>query len=167
MFDINEYYLGVILAHPTYYNNPKRHRYLGECSFDPFEEVPIAIALTMGVVTLLHKIDDKYFDEYHSIYRNELAYQLNRTNPLGITLAFARPFQDYYDEEPTVYEQEELENDNKKMEEVFNNHNYYIVHNKTNKSYAIVELDTEITKLVTSDYLEEQYKRSGITYQKK
>lgn len=167
MFNINEYYLGVILAHPDYFINPKRHRYYGDVSFDPFDETPPIYALTIGIVTLLHKVEEKYYDEYYSIYKNEIGYQLETTNNLGLTLAYVRPFQDYYKEQPQIYIQEEIEGNTKKLEELYDNHSYYVTHYKYSKDYAIVQLDTEPMKLVTRDYLNKQLENNGISYKKK
>ena len=167
MFDMNEYYLGVILAHPDYFNNPKRHRYYGGVSFDPFAETLPVCALKTGIVTLLHKVEENYYDEYYSRYKNEIAYQLGTSNNLGLILAYARPFQDYYEEQPKIYIQEEIDNNSQKLEELYNNHSYYIVHYKYSKDYAIVQLDMEPMKLVTRDYLNKQLENSGIIYKKK
>ena len=165
MFSIDEYYLGVIVAEPSRYDKTSKNRYYQGYSFDPFYNIPLPLAISIGVVTLLHKIENRYYDEYYSIYKNELYYEQNASNSLGIMLVYAKPFRDYYKEEPIIYEQEELENSYKKMEEVFNNHSYYITHNKTKKSYAIVQLDMEPMKLVTRDYVLEQ--TNGFTHQKK
>lgn len=165
MFCIDEYYLGVILADPNSYDCSNKKRYWQGCSFDPFSDVPLPLAFTVGMTTLLHKIGDRYYDEYYSIYKNEFFYELNSTNSFGIMLAYARPFKAYYSEEPTIYQQEELESDYRKMEAVFDNHSYYVTHSKITRDYAIVQLDIEPMKLVTMDYIEEQLK--GSAYQKK
>lgn len=167
MFDINEYYLGVILAHPEYFNNPKRHRYYGNISFDPFAEMLPICALTTGTVTLMHRVEEKYYDEYYSRYKNEIGYQPGVTNNLGLILAYTRPFQDYYKEQPKIYIQEEIDNNFKKLEELFNNHSYYVTHHKYSKDYAVVQVDIEPMKLVTRDYLNEQLENSGFSYKKK
>lgn len=166
MFDINDYYLGVIVPTIPYYLNIKRHRYfLGE-SFDPFYGMSPQVALIQGQATLLQRVGDDYYDEYFSIYRHELRYHLNKTNSLGIMLAYARPFQSYYEEDALIYSQEDLDSSYQKMDEVFNRHSYYVSYSAYNKQYAIIQLDMEPMKLVTADYLREQLENSGFSYQK-
>lgn len=166
MFDINDYYLGVILPTQKYYQSKNYLRYFQGESFDPFYQIPPQLAMITGVATLLHKVESNYYDEYNSIYKNELAYQLGKINNLGIVLAFAKPFQTYYKEEPVIYTQEELENNYFKMEEAFENHAYYITQYKRSKTYAIVQLDMAPMNLVYYDYLQETKKNNGFQYKK-
>ncbi len=167
MFNIQDYYLGVIIPQLSYYQNPQRHRYIGDISFDPFNEIPPIVALTMGEVTLLHKKGENYYDEYYSRYKNELYYKLGETNNLGIILAFAEPFQKYYAEEPVFYNQEDIESDYYKLAEILDKHSYYIAHLKLNKTDAIMTLDDNPIMQVRDDYIKMLYHDNGIVYQKR
>lgn len=55
--DVSDYYLGIITATSEYFNNPKRHRYLGTVDFDPFLEKAPMEAILFGIPTLLKKIE--------------------------------------------------------------------------------------------------------------
>lgn len=89
MFDVNDYYLGLIFSSPNYYKNKKSKQRLLSCpEADPFCELTKEQALIVGNVVLLRKSNDTYYDEDYSIFRNELSYHLNKPNRLGIVLAY-------------------------------------------------------------------------------
>lgn len=161
MLNIDEYYLGVIIAHPSYFTNPKSVRVLYDTSFDPFQELNPVQAVTIGVPTLLHKVEDIYYDEYHSRWNNELGYKLGEINSIGITLAYVKPFKEYYPEKPCVYIKEEVENNPLLMERIFFDHSYYIAHSKLNRRDAIITLDQGPTDAVRIDYLNDLLRKSN------
>lgn len=155
MLNLDDYYLGVILAHPDYYQNEKRKRLINDVSFDPFISVPPVIAITVGIVTLLHKKKDIYYDEYNSRWENELSYRLKEANPLGITLAYVKPFKDCYHEDPTTYIEEEMEHNPEQLEDALFNHSYYIVHSKLKKKDTIVIAEDNPMNAVQYEYLKD------------
>ncbi len=138
---IENYYLGVILAHPTYYRKDRPPRYLDGINFDPFENFFPIEALTYGATTLLYKKGDTFYDEYNSIFKYELAYQLGKVNKERIVLAYYRNVTDYYDEEAPVFIKEEIENNSALMERVFNEYPCYISHSKIDKTDALIIQD--------------------------
>ena len=155
MLNLDDYSLGLILAHPDYYKNKKRERLFQGVSYDPFIEIPKEIAITMGVITLLRKANDKYYDEENSIWENELSYTLGQTNHLGITLAYVKPFKESYQEKATVYQEEELENDiDKKLDAIFN-HSYYITHSKLTRKDKIITITEYPKDAVRNEYLQQ------------
>lgn len=167
MLDIRDYYLGIIIPRVDYYQNNDRNRCVASISFDPFDNIPHSLALTMGEVTLLCKKGDKYYDEYYSMYKNELYYKMDEANKLGIMLVFVEPFQKYYTESPVFYDQEEMDKDYYKFFEVCGSRSYYIAHSKLYKEDAIVTLDDNPLVQFRKDYLESIYQRNGMSYQKK
>lgn len=75
MFDIDDYYLGVVLASPNYYKNSNtQNRLITSPCADPFQHIPMDQALVTGNVVILKKKNDTYYDEEYSIYTNELSY---------------------------------------------------------------------------------------------
>lgn len=141
MIDLNNYYLGIIIADMTYFNNKKRYRMIGDVSYDPFDGHPFPVATISGIPTLLRKENDIYYDEHFSRFKNELSYKLNEANNLGIILAYAKPFLEFFDENDAYFIKEDVENDPKINEFIFNNFEYYISHSKLNKSDAVVIID--------------------------
>lgn len=153
LFSLDDYYLGLILAHPSYYTNPERKK---RCKYeyaDPFSGMVLEQAMIFGVVTLLRKKGDHYYDEDYSIYENELAYQLGKTNSLGISLAYVKPFCDVYHENPTTYIQEDVLENFEVLEEMALTHSYYIMHSKLTKKNAIVINVCEPMESVRYEYM--------------
>lgn len=152
MFQINDFYIGLIFAHPSYFSNPKAERWIGDVSYDPFQEIPPAEAITMGLPVLLKKKGDSYYDEENCRWENELAYQLNTTSPLGITLAHVKPFTECYHEELSTYIAEEIETDDELLEEMISTHSYTVIHSKLNRKDNLVILQGEPMQAVQYEY---------------
>ena len=154
--DVSDYYLGIITATSEYFNNPKRHRYLGTVDFDPFLEKAPMEAILFGIPTLLKKIEKNgeiyYTDEEYSRYKNELVYELHETNALGIILAHIKPFTECYHEEPVWYTEEEVYNEASKNDFFFLEHSYYICSNKTGEE-SIIILNEFPREVVWDEYL--------------
>lgn len=140
MLDINNYYIGVIRASFDYYKNPKNIRMLQGISYDPFKDIPMLEAFAFGVTTLLKKVDNLYYDEHNSRWKNELKYELHQTNTLGISLEYIKPFSECYSEKPTVYIQEELDSNQKLMEYIFQHHSYIVSHSRLYKNEVLMIL---------------------------
>lgn len=164
--DIHDYYFGVIIATPEYLKSSKRVRLLEGIDYDPFSEITDTESLIFGVTTLLKKetIDgcDSYIDQYNSRYKNELSYQLNSPNRLGIVLAYVKPFTDYYTESPAWYLEEDIR-ENGLLPQIYENHTYYISYSKLQNSEAIITLGN-YEEVIQEEYLihllgEEMYSR--------
>lgn len=152
--DLNDYYLGVIVATPEYLNNPKKNRYLGEVNFDPFGDIDPFSAVTFGMITLLKKEikdgQERYVDQYYSRYRNELSYTLHDRNKLGIVLAHVKPFLECYHELPTWYMEEDFI-ERCKDTDFYYSHTYYIAVKETGEE-AIVILNELPAESVQVEY---------------
>lgn len=164
--DIHDYYFGVIVATPEYLESSKRVRLLDGIDYDPFSEITDTEALIFGVTTLLKRETkdgcDSYIDQYNSRYKNELSYQLNSPNRLGIVLAYVKPFTDYYTESPTWYLEEDIRK-NDLLPQIYEEHTYYISYSKLQNSEAIVTLEN-YEDAIREEYLihllgEEMYSR--------
>lgn len=153
MFDINDYYLGLLLAQPGYFSNPKSIKRQMYEDADPFADMPIEQAMILGVVTLLRKKDDTYYDQDYSIYKNELAYQLGEVNSLGISLAYVKPFRDCYSEEPTTYIEEDVLEQLELLEEMTLTHSYYVMYSKLTRESAVVINVCEPMESVRYEYM--------------
>lgn len=152
--DIHDYYFGVIVATPEYLENPKRHRYLSDVNFDPFADIDPFSAITFGTITLLKKEvkngQERYIDQYNSIYRNELSYTLYEANKLGIVLAHVKPFSECYHQKPQWYMEEDFI-EKCKDESFYFKHTYYISVKKTGEE-AIVILNELPAESVQVEY---------------
>lgn len=153
MLDINDYYIGVLLASPDYYSDNRRFRMFQDVSFDPFQNISVIQSFFSGVPTLLRRDGDKYYDEYYSRWRNEISYHLGKPNDLGITLAHVKPFSECYQEDAVFYIQEDIEDDYWTLEELLLTRSYYITHSKLMNTDAIVILDEEKMVDVIYEYL--------------
>lgn len=153
--DLNDYYLGVIVATPEYLNNPKKNRYLGEVNFDPFGDIDPFSAVTFGMITLLKKEikdgQERYVDQYYSRYRNELSYTLHDRNKLGIVLAHVKPFCELYHDRPKWYMEEEFIRRCEEDENFYFNHTYYIAVKDTGDE-ALIILDEAPSENVQIEY---------------
>ncbi len=138
MFNIDDFYLGLIFPTPNYFTNHiSRNRLIQYPEADPFSEFDEKDALVLGQVVLLKKNGDKYSDEEYSIFDNELTYKLGETNRLGITLAYVRPFLDYFDDSYFVISHEDTCLDDHLLEFAFSQP-YYVSYYKTTGNYHIV-----------------------------
>lgn len=138
MFDINDYYLGLIFSSPNYYKNSKsKQRLFSYPDFDPFWELTKEQSLIVGNIVLLRKRNDTYYDEDYSIFRNELSYHLNKPNRLGIILAYVKPFSECYNDVPKIYNINDINNDDEIIDEIINLP-YYVVHYEDNDDYAVI-----------------------------
>lgn len=141
MINLNNYYLGIIITDISYFNNPKRYRMIGDVSYDPFEGKSFPVATVCGIPTLLRWEDDVYYDEFFSRFKNELSYKLNKSNNLGIVLAYVKPFLEFYEKNDSYFIKEEVEGNFKFNEFIFDNYEYYISHSKLDRSDAVVIID--------------------------
>lgn len=172
--DINDYYLGVIIATPEYLYNPKRHRYFGDCDFDPFIKSTFMETVLFGVVTLLKKTkkdgEDYYIDQYYSRYKNELHYQLHEENSLGIILAHVKPFTDCYHEEATWYTQEEVLTKASEEDDFAFQHTYYVCTLKTGDENIVIVNELPMEAVQNEYYREifgeEQFADIASNYEK-
>lgn len=153
MLKIDDYYIGVIRASFDYYKDPKNIRLLNGVSYDPFQDTSILDSLTFGVTTLLKKVDNIYYDQHNSRWENELSYELRKTNKLGISLEYVKPFSECYHEKPTTYIQEELENDYKLSEYILKHHSYIISHSKLYNKDVIMILQEAPMDSTLFEYL--------------
>lgn len=154
MVDINDYYLGVILAHPSYFENPKSiNRRLKDMEADPFNSLTFEQAIIIGVPVLLKKSGNYYYDQDYSLYENELRYELGKINSLGINLAYVKPFIDYYSEDVVSYVQEDAIKCPDMLEEMIS-HPYYVMHSKITNKDAVVINNFEPLMMVKEEYLE-------------
>lgn len=154
MFDINDYYLGVIIAHPSYFRNPEsKKRCMENKEYDPFFSLSFEQAITIGIVTLLRKSGDNYYDEDYSRYKNELCYQEHKTNRYGIMLAYQKPLLDYCYEETEIFDIESLYDEENLLDAL--TRSYYVVHSKLTGEYDVVINDESVFSLVKEDYLKD------------
>lgn len=155
MFDINDYYLGLIFANFDYFDNQKalKRLYL-YADADPFYNMRKENAIVTGNVVLLRKENDRYYDEDHSLYKNELYYKLGEMNDLGIFLIHVKPFKECFHEKVNIYILEEVYEDEELMEEMIS-HSYYVVYDKTTKEYAvIINVDSPL-EIVRNEYFKQ------------
>lgn len=153
MLDIKDFYIGVLLATPSYYQNLKRFRFVQNISYDPFKDISKTQALIIGIPVLLKYQDGKYFDEYNSRWKNELYYKLGEINELGIFLAHVKPFFECYSDEPVIYIEEEIEEDSELMEEILFTRAYYFAHSKLTNQEALIILNEDIMESAIYEYL--------------
>jgi len=156
--NLSNYYLGFIQLNPFIYNRIKARRMIGEINYDPFCEEDILTGMIQGMVVLLRKENDIYYDEYSSRYKNEIKYKLNETNEYGIRLAYIKPFQELYQEKPLTLIKEKTENNYEVLEELFYTREYYISHSTLDGSDAIVIIDDEKADLVREEYYDKYYR---------
>lgn len=154
MFDIHDYYLGVIIAHPSYFRNPEsKKRWIENVECDPFSPLSFEQAITIGTATLLRKQGDNYYDEEYSRYKNELCYQEKKTNRYGITLAYQKPLLAYCCCETKISDRESLWDEDELVEAL--GYPYYVVHSKLTGEYDVIINAEESFSLVKEDYLKD------------
>lgn len=154
MFDINDYYLGVIIAHPLYFGNlESEKRCIENKECDPFFSLSFEQSITIGTATLLRKNGDNYYDEEYSRYQNELCYQEHKINRYGITLAYKKPLLDYCYGEAKIFDRESLCDEETLLDAL--SRSYYVVHSKLTGEYNVVINDEEVLSLVKEDYLKD------------
>lgn len=138
MFDVNDYYLGLIFSSPNYYKNKKSKQRLLSCpEADPFYGLTKDQSLIIGNVVLLRKSNDTYYDEDYSIFRNELSYHLNKPNRLGIVLAYVKPFSECYSDTPKIYNQDDIFGNDDIIDEIIDLP-YYVIHYEDNDNYSVI-----------------------------
>lgn len=144
MFNINDFYLGLIFPTPEYFTNSRsRNRLINYPESDPFSELEEKEALVLGQVVLLKKNGDKYSDEEYSIFENELTYKLGETNRLGINLAYVKPFLDYFDDSYIVISHDATCLDERLLEFAYSQPYYVCYYNSSNKYHIVInELHT-------------------------
>lgn len=154
MVNLEDYYIGILLAHPSHSDNCKSEKRCRNYPFmDPFYRTSKEERYIFGVPTLLKKKQEHYYDQEFSLYENEISYQLGEMNSLGIVLAYVKPFVDCYQEEPIVYTEE----DTFEREDLFYEmitHTYYVLHSKLRRKEAIIINDEEPMDKVREEYLQ-------------
>jgi len=151
-FNLDDYYIGFIQLNPYVYSKEKASRLLDGIDYDPFSEVDPLTGMIQGLVVLLRKEGDIFYDEYSSRYRNEVSYHLGETNKLGIKLTYIKPFQEIYPEPGVIVIKEEVEGNPEALSYLLENYDYYISHSKLDNSDAIVIMDDERMLLVRDEY---------------
>lgn len=155
MFDINDYYLGVIIGSPNYYNNKyTQKRLISNLYADPFFGLGKEQLLITGQVVILRKQHDTYYDEEYSIYQNELSYHLGKENRYGIILAYVKPFSDYFSEDVHIYNLKEIENDDCFFEKILF-HSYYVMYTEEINNYSIITNDITYLERMRYGYLKD------------
>lgn len=154
MFDINDYYLGVIIAHPSYFENlESEKRRIADVECDPFFSLSFEQSITIGTVVLLRRNGDNYYDEDYSRFPNELCYQENKTNRYGITLAYQKPLLDYCYGEVKIFDRESLFDEENLLDAL--SRSYYVVHSKLTGEYNVVINVEEVLSFLKEDYLKD------------
>ncbi len=157
MFNINDYYLGVILATPSYYNNGNSKKRINSCpDADPFYGFSREQAMIMGQVVLLKKEGTSYSDYDNSLYKNELMYKLGRVNSYGIVLSYVRRFTDYFSTDCSIYSYEKAL-DNPFLLEDMILEDYYVMHSNLTRDDVIVINNDAIKEQVRIDYLKKLF----------
>lgn len=157
MFNINDYYLGVILATPSYYNNGNSKKRINSCpDADPFYGFSREQAMIMGQTVLLKKEGTSYSDYDNSLYKNELMYKLGRVNSYGIVLSYVRRFTDYFSIDCSTYSYEKAL-DNLFLLEDMILEDYYVMHSNLTRDDVIVINNDAIKEQVRIDYLKKLF----------
>lgn len=157
MFNINDYYLGVILATPSYYNNGNSKKRINSCpDADPFYGFSREQAMIMGQTVLLKKEGTSYSDYDNSLYKNELMYKLGRVNSYGIVLSYVRRFTDYFSIDCSTYSYEKAL-DNPFLLEDMILEDYYVMHSNLTRDDVIVINNDAIKEQVRIDYLKKLF----------
>lgn len=157
MFNIDDYYLGVILASPSYYNNGNSKKRINSCpDADPFYGFSREQAMIMGQTVLLKKEGTSYSDYDNSLYKNELMYKLGRVNSYGIVLSYVRRFTDYFSIDCSTYSYEKAL-DNPFLLEDMILEDYYVMHSNHTRDDVIVINNDAIKEQVRIDYLKKLF----------
>lgn len=157
MFNIDDYYLGVILASPSYYNNGNSKKRINSCpDADPFYGFSREQAIIMGQVVLLKKEGTYYSDYDNSLYKNELMYKLGRVNSYGIILAYVRKFTDYFSTDCSTYSYERALSNPFLLENMILE-DYYVMHSTLTRDDAVVINNLEKKEMVRTDYLKKLF----------
>lgn len=166
MFNINDYYLGVILATPSYYNNGNSKKRINSCpDADPFYGFSREQAMIMGQVVLLKKEGTSYSDYDNSLYKNELMYKLGRVNSYGIILAYVRRFTDYFSTDCSTYSYERALSNPFLLENMILE-DYYVMHSTLTREDAVVINNLENKEMVRIDYLKKLFDDNNIDVKK-
>ncbi len=155
MFNLDDYYIGLIFADPNTYNPIKAARYLGDINFDPFDEVPLIQKFFLGVTVLLKKNQDGFNVIEYERYDNDLKLRLNEVNRNGIILRYVKPLKEVYGEDYKIYNAEDLVNVPGLIEEAITTGTYYVVYREVAKKYEVRIMDDELSCLVRRDFFEE------------
>ncbi len=140
MIDLDKYYLGLILLNPFVYNKKRQLRYYQGVNWDPFCSMEPSYGMFVGLITILKKDEETFYDEIYSRFDKEVAYHIGETNKYGIFLAHVKNIKKCFPNfVPTIYELDELiaEDALEKMLTA----PYYIC--KDSNEYSIVLLDEE------------------------
>lgn len=166
MFNLDDYYLGVILASPSYYNIGKSQKRIKSYpDADPFYGFSRAQAMIMGQVVLLKKEGISYSDYDNSLYKNELMYNLGKVNSYGIVLSYVRKFTDYFSKDCSTYSYERAL-DNPFLLENMVLEDYYVMRSTLTREDAVVINNLEIKEQVRTDYLKKLFSDNNIDIKK-
>ncbi len=156
MFNVDDYYLGLIFATPSYFENKLNYnRLLNYPESNPFECLTKEQSMIIGNVILLKKEGDTYYDEEYSIFPKEISYTLNKPNRLGITLGYVKPFCEYYNKsEEEIFLQEEIIFDDELFVNILNKP-WYVLYYGNSGDYYIVVNDVDTMDNVRNDFFRE------------
>jgi hypothetical protein len=165
--DLNDYYVGLIQLDPNVYNRDNCRRMLGDINYDPFCNIDEITGIVIGELALLRKDGDNFFDIYNSRFKNELKYQVNKTNKFGIKLLYVKPFKEIYNEDELILDKDEVMNNCDLLDELIISREYYIGYSKEEKNYDIVILNDTLLEGVREEYYDKFYRNDDKTKQKK
>lgn len=166
MFNIDDYYLGVILASPSYYNNGNSKKRINSCpDADPFYGFSREQAMIMGQTVLLKKEVTYYSDYDNSLYKNELKYNLGKVNSYGIVLSYVRKFTDYFSKDCSTYSYERALSNPFLLESMISE-DYYVMHSTLTREDAVVINNLEKKEMVRIDYLKKLFDDNNIDVKK-
>lgn len=89
---LEDYFLGIIVCDSNYYKRLQTVRFIQNINFDPFQDLILEDAMKIGVPTLLCKKGNLFYDKMWSRFENEISYNENTFNHLGIKLIYKEPF---------------------------------------------------------------------------
>lgn len=165
MIDLSNYYLGLIQLNPFEYDRTKARRMIGDINYDPFSDIDILTGFIQGLVILLKKENDKYIDEYSSRYKNEIKYELNKTNNYGVKLTYVKPFTEVYTTPTKLFIKEDLE-DNPELFEEMLDYEYVIQYSKIEKEAVPVIINDSLMHTVREEYYEKNFQTDSVKEKK-
>lgn len=95
-YSLENYFLGIIVCDEAYYKRPASARFIKDVCMDPFASVSFETARKDGVPTLLYKYGDVYYDIMWNRYNQEIQYQMDCFNYMGMKLTHVEPFLKWY-----------------------------------------------------------------------
>lgn len=160
------YYFGMITCSLKYYreitakNNQiqephKRQRWIGNRCYDPFYNCIEENATRIGEPTLLYRDGEKYYDLRFSLYDDELCYEMEKENSIGITLNYIESFLDW---NSTFCADFILQAIAQQQKDIYflNNLSYFVYWNLEKQRYDIIIQNPETLSDFYYEYLEKQ-----------